>query len=292
MGRLTSELILSLIDRVSGPARGIGATLGRLDNTITRMNRSHAAALLPVRGMVGRLAAYGGAYLGVTEGIRSTAGAAISFESAMANVRKVVDVTDEQFANMRRSVIGLSRQLPISAEGIAEIYAAAGASDVPTNELQKFTEMVAKVSTAWEIPVSETGQALAEIKNQLHLTISETGLFADALNHLDNNSAARSRNLLDFANRVAGTGELYGFAATQTLAFGGAMIASGAEAEVAATSFRNMGRALTIGERATKAQRTAFKRLGIDSVKTAKSMQKNALQTTLDVIERIQKLPE
>jgi hypothetical protein len=70
------------------------------------------------------------------------------------------------------------------------------------------------------------------------------------------------------------------------------MISAGAESEVAATSFRNMGRALTIGSRATLSHRTAFKRLGLDAVKTAKNMQKNALGTTLDVIERIQALPE
>jgi hypothetical protein len=69
------------------------------------------------------------------------------------------------------------------------------------------------------------------------------------------------------------------------------MISAGAESEVAATSFRNMGKALTVGERATKKQRVAFSRLGLDSVKTAKNMQKNALKTTLDVMDRIQKLP-
>ena len=70
------------------------------------------------------------------------------------------------------------------------------------------------------------------------------------------------------------------------------MISAGAQSEVAATSFRNMGRALVRGEQATKAQRQAFKALGLDAVKTAKSMQKNALKTTLDVFDRIQALPE
>ena len=280
-----------MIDKVSGPARGIAGALGRIDKQVGRFNKGNLAAF-GMGGFGGRLLAMGAGYVGVTEGMRGTVGAAISFESAFAGVRKVVQANEEQFGNMRRQIIGMPKELPITAEGIAEIYAAAGASDVPIQELSKFTEMVAKVSTAWEMPVNETGQALAEIKNQLHLNIGQTGLLADALNHLDNNTAARSRNLLDYTKRVAGTGEMYGFTATQTLAFGGAMISSGAEAEVAATSYRNMGRALTIGARATKMQRTAFKRLGIDSVKTAKNMQKNALETTLDVIDRIQKLPE
>ncbi|WLR98639.1 phage tail tape measure protein [Shinella sumterensis] len=281
MAVLKSSLILSLIDNVSGRARGINSALGSLQ-------RGHASFL----GMAGRLAAFGGAYVGVTQGMSGTVGAALEFESAFADVRKVLDANDEQMANVRRSIIAMSKELPIAASGIAEIYAAAGQANIPLAEITKFSEMVAKVSTAWDVPVAETGQALAEIKNQLNLGVNEVGLFADSLNHLSNNTAANAPRLLEYTKRVAATGEMFGFSAQETLAFGGAMISSGGEAEVAATSFRNMGRALTIGTRATKTHNTAFKRLGLDAVKTAKSMQKNALKTTLDVIDRIQTLPE
>lgn len=281
MAILKSSLVLSLIDNVSGRAKGINGALNGI--------RASQTALL---GTMGRIAAFGAAYIGVTQGITGTAGAAIEFETAFANVQKVINGTDEQMQNMRRSIIGLSKELPIAAGGIAEIYAAAGQSNIPIAELNKFAEMVAKVSTAWDVPVAETGDALAKIKTQLNLGVAEVGLFADSLNHLANNTAANAPNLLEYTSRVAATGEMFGFSAQETLAFGGAMISAGAESEVAATSFRNMGRALTIGTRATKMQNTAFSRLGLDSVKTAKNMQKNALGTTLDVIERIQKLPE
>nr|WP_280819041.1 phage tail tape measure protein [Tianweitania sediminis] len=242
--------------------------------------------------MVGRIAAIGGAYIGATEGIKATVGGALEFESAMADVRKVLDVNDEQFANIRRQITGMSRELPVAASGIAEIYANAAQSNVPLAELGKFAEMVAKVSVAWDTTQGETSSALAEIKTQLGMGVDDIGLYADALNHLSNNTAAKAPKLVEFSRVVAATGELYGFGAQQTLAFGGAMIAAGAQSEVAATSFRNMGRALTMGARATKSQRQAYSRLGIDSVKTAKSMQKNALKTTLDVIDKIQQLPE
>jgi len=285
MAVLKSVLKLTLLDNVTARARGISAALGGIDRSVRRSGA-------PLLGMVGRLAAFGGAYLGVTKGMSGTVGAAIEFESAFANVRKVLDGTPEQLENVRRSVIGMSKELPISASGIAEIYAAAGQANIPIQEINKFAEMVAKVSTAWEVPVAETGQALAEIKNQLQLGVAEVGLFADSLNHLSNNTAANAPKLLDFTKRVAANGEMFGFTAQQTLAFGGSMIATGAQSEVAATSFRNMGRALTKGTQATKMQRTAMGKLGLDSVKTAKSMQKNALKTTLEVIEKIQELPE
>jgi len=285
MASLSSVLKLTVLDGVTGPMRRIGGVL-------SGFNRQQTAAMAPLRGIGGQLLAFGGAYLGVTKGISSTAGAAIKFEEAFADVRKVLDANDEQMENVRRSILSMSRELPIAAEGIAAIYAAAGQSNIPLAELNQFAEMVAKVSVAWDTTEADTGQALAEIKNQLHLTVKDVGLFADSLNHLSNNTAAKAPKLLEYTKRVAATGEMFGFSAQETLAFGGAMIAAGGESEVAATSFRNMGRALTIGTRATKSHNIAFNRLGLDSVKTAKNMQKNALKTTLDVIGRIQKLPE
>lgn len=292
MSTLTSKLIVQLIDRATGPARGIGAAIAGINGQVGRFNRGQAAALAPMRGFAGGLIAMTAGYVGITQGIKATAGAAMSFENAMADVRKVVDVTDGQFESMRRSVIDLSKQLPVSADGIAAIYAAAAQSGVATEELQGFADGVVKVSTAWETAVDTTGESLAKIKTALGRDLKGTFLLADAINEVSNVSAASAPDLLEYTNRVAAFAETAGYAAEDALAFGAAMVGSGFEPEVAATSFRNLTRALTKGSQATKAQRIAFKALGLDAVKTAKGMQKNAVGTTLDVLDRIKKLPE
>ncbi|PWK66944.1 phage tail tape measure protein [Aminobacter sp. AP02] len=292
MATLTSKLIVQLLDRASGPAKGISAAIAGINGQVGRFNRGQAAAIAPMRGFAGGLVAMTAGYVGVTQGIRATAGAAMSFEDAMADVRKVVDVNDEQFQNMSRSVIGLSKDLPVTADGIASIYAAAAQSGVATQELEGFSDGVVKVSTAWETAVDTTGESLAKIKTALGRDLKGTFLLADAINEVSNVSAASAPDMLEFTNRVAAFAETAGFAAEDAIAFGGAMVGSGFEPEVAATSFRNLTRALTKGTQATKSQRTAFKALGLDAVKTAKGMQKNAVGTTLDVLDRIKKLPE
>lgn len=281
-----------MIDRATGPARGIGAALAGINGQVNRFHRGQMAAISPMRGFADRLLAMMAGYVGVTQGISATAGAAMSFESAMADVRKVVDVSDEAFANMRRSVIGLSKELPVSADGIAAIYAAAAQSGVATEELKGFADGVVKVSTAWDTSVETAGEALAKIKTALGRDLKGTFSLADAINEVSNVSAASAPDLLEYTNRVAAFAETAGFAAEDAIAFGASMVGSGFEPEVAATSFRNLTRALTKGTQATKAQRMAYKTLGLDAVKTAKGMQKNAVQTTLDVLDRIKKLPE
>jgi hypothetical protein len=85
---------------------------------------------------------------------------------------------------------------------------------------------------------------------------------------------------------------MFGFSAEQTSAFASAMIAAGAQSDVAATSFMNMGKALTRGAAATGSQREAFAQLGLDAEDVAKKMQEDAVGTTVDVLRRISQLPK
>jgi len=133
---------------------------------------------------------------------------------------------------------------------------------------------------------------MAKIKTAMNLDLDQTSSLFDAMNHLSNNSAARADQTLNFLNRAGGDGAKFGFDSTSTLAIGAAMIAAGAGAETAATSFRNMGRALTKGESATKRQSSAYARLGLDAVEVSKSMQADAVGTTMDVLQRLNELPK
>ena len=294
MAVLTSKLIVSLVDQISGPARGAAAALRGLSG---HANKTTAAIMgaggnYSAGALARNLLAIGAGYVGVREGIGGTVGAAMKFEEAFADVRKVVDGTPAQLSVLKNEILEMSKVIPTSAEGIAEIVAAAGQSNIPYQELGKFTEMVAKVAVAWDVSERETSESLAKIKTQLNMNTDEIGLYADAINHLSNNTAATAPNLVDFAKRVAAQGDMFGFTATQSLAFGGAMIAAGGETEVAATSFRNMGMALADAANAPKRTRAAFKTIGVDANKISKAFNKDSVGTMLDVFERIQKLPE
>lgn len=286
MATLQSKLILSLVDRITAPARGITQTLNNLKNAQKR----NAAQM---RAMSGDMAGAIGAGYALARGIGAPIRAAIDFESAMADVRKVVDFeTPDHFDKMGMDIVQLSTELPMTAQGIAEIVAAAGQAGMKGEELMKFAQLAAKVGVAFDMTAGETGEALAKIKTALRLTVSETSLLADAINHLSNTSASSAPDLIDYMKRVGAVGEQYGFAAKDTAAIGSAMIASGAEANVAATSFRNVGKALTRGSSASKRQLGAYKQLGLNSKQVAKDMQKDATGTLRNVMELIGKVPE
>lgn len=217
---------------------------------------------------------------------------AVEFESAMSDVRKVVDFdTPEAFSGMSEDILELSTRIPMAADGLAQIVAAGGQSGIAREELLRFAETAAKIGVAFDISAGQSGDAMASIKTQLGLTVDQTSSLFDAINHLSNNMASTAPKVLDFTTRVAADGEVKGFNATETIAFGSAMIAAGVGADVAATSFRNMGKALARGAASTPKQRAAFRSLGLSAADVAKRMQEDAVGTTLNVMERINQLP-
>ena len=236
-------------------------------------------------------AAAAAAGIGVALGL--SVRAAMDFESAMADVKKVVPGLESAagFSAMKQEILGLSRELPVSAEGLAQIMAAAGQAGIAKEELTEFTKQAAQMGVAFDISAAEAGEAMAKLRTALGLNQQEVVSLADAMNYLSNNMASSAAQVNEFMLRAGAVGKQVAMTTEQTAAFGSAMIAAGAAPEVASTSFMNLIRALTKGESATARQSEAFKRLGLDAVQVAKDMQKDAVGTIRDVFLRISKMP-
>ncbi len=300
-GVLTSQLIVRLIDQVSAPARGVGRSLlglskaangasgtfgARLGAAISNNNR----ALESARGKAVEAAA---GFYALKAAIGGPVKAAMDFESAMADVKKVVDFpTPQSFKDFQQSLVDLSKRVPLSVNGLAQIAAAAGQAGIAGEDLVRFTEEAAKIGVAFDISADEAGDAMAKLMTGLGLSIDQAVSLTDAMNHLSNAQASSAAEVLDVVRRVGAQAKQFGFTAEQVAAFGSAMVAAGSETDVAATSFRNMGLALTKGASATKRQREAYRTLGLDAKKVSKAMQKDAVGTTLKVMEAIAKLPK
>lgn len=303
MPSLTTELFVRLLDGITKPAtaaaralRGIGRAQDEVNARPSlgqRLADASAANTQQLDALRGRMVDAAAAGYLLARGLASPISSAIEFESAMADVRKVVDFpTPQAFKQMGDDIIAMSRRIPIAAQGLAEIVAAAGQAGIAGDELTEFTEGAAKIGVALDISAGEAGDAMAKLRTALGYSNQEVFLLADAMNHLSNAQASSAAEILDVVRRVGAQAQLYGYSAEQTAAFASAMISAGAESEVAATSFRNMGMALTRGASATKRQDAAFKELGLNAEAVAKRMQQDAVGTTVDVLKRIAALPK
>lgn len=297
MASVTSSLIVSLIDRVTAPAKAVASSVKGIGRAVASANtggleRAIAANSASMSALHGRMLGATAAAYGLYKGLSLPIKAAADFETSMANIKKVVDFdSPKAFKEMGEDIRKLSLRLPMTADQIASIVAAGGQSGVANEDLLAFAEIATKVGVAWDMSADKTGEALAKLKTSLGYTIPQTELLADAINYLSNKTAASAPDILEMTRRVAPLAKLFGLTAEQASAFGAAMVGSGFEPEVAATSFRNMGKALTVGSSATKAQQKAFARIGTSSTQVAKLMQKNAVGTIGAIFKRINQIP-
>lgn len=218
--------------------------------------------------------------------------AAIDFESAMADVRKVVDFDEpDGLKKMGRTIVEMSNRLPMAANDIAAIVAAGGQSGLAANELTFFAESAVKMGVAFGITAGEAGQMMAEMRAAFRMNQDEVNTLADKMNLLANTTAASESKIASVVSRVGPLGEVAGVAAGEIAALGATLIGIGVEENVAATGIQNFMLALVQGEAATKAQRTALKGLGLDAKKVAKGMQDDAQGTIMKVLNAVKMLP-
>lgn len=244
MADLNVSMILRLVDRATGPIKGVigqvqaltkataRADLGRLADRASGLRDAQRGAMLEA-------AALG---FGLSQALRP----AIAFESAMADVAKVVSFTAEDGVARLASDLGdLSTQIPLTAGQLAQIAAAAGQANVvdamlPDEEkrrqLSAFVADAARMATAFDISAEEAGAKMAGLRNIFALNQDGVIGLSDAVNHLSNNMAAAAPPMLNVLERTGSTAKLFGLAGEQTAALGAAFLALQTPPEVAGTA--------------------------------------------------------
>lgn len=217
--------------------------------------------------------------------------AAIQFESTMADVRKVVDFdTPQQFQQMSRDILELSKNIPMTADGLGQIVAAGGQSGIARDELVSFAEEAAKMGVAFDITADQAGTMMAQWRTAFKMGQSDVVALADKINYLGNTTAASAPQISDVITRVGPLGEVGGVASGEIAALGASLVGAGINSDVAATGIKNLILAMASGESATKTQQEAFASLGIDTVELAQRMQTDAKGAILDVLQSISRL--
>lgn len=129
--------------------------------------------------------------------------AAMQFESTMADVKKVVDFdTPEQFQQMSRDILELSKNIPMTADGIGQIVAAGGQAGIEKNELTSFAESAAKMGVAFDITADQAGDMMAKWRTAFKMGQSDVIELADKVNYLGNTTAASAPLISDVITRV------------------------------------------------------------------------------------------
>ncbi|AOP04160.1 tail length tape measure protein [Salmonella phage 118970_sal3] len=208
------KAIITAVDQLSGPLKG--------------MQRELKGFQKEMAGLAIGAAAAGTAVLGA---LVLPVNAAIGFESKMADIRKVVDGLDDKkaFAQMSDDILTLSTQLPMAAEGIAEIVAAGGQAGIARGDLMQFANDAVKMGVAFDTTAEESGQMMAQWRTAFKLTQEDVVVLADKINYLGNTGPANAKKISDIVTRIGPLGGVAGVASGEIAAMGATIAGMGVE---------------------------------------------------------------
>lgn len=262
--------------KVSDNAQRYAKIQGKINQRRTSMGQNEASAI---------------SLAGVAYGFAAPLKQAIKFESAMSDVRKVVDFdTPEQFKDMNKDILNLSKNIPMTAQGLAAIVAAGGQAGIARQDLLAFAESAAKMGTAFDITADEAGDMMAKWRTAFKMNQEDVVKLADKINYLSNKTAASAPLISDVVTRIGPLGEVGGVASGEIAALGASLVGSGIQSEIAATGIKNLILTMVAGESASKSQNEAFETLGFNAAEMAVRMQKDAKGAILDVLKALKGL--
>ena len=282
IGRTSAEIdqqkakLGALKDREDALARG-KATLG---------NRQALGAGIAVGG-----ASAVGAGVALAAPVVGAAKAAMTFESRMIDVQKVLQNTSPaQLKVIEDGLLNMSAQGPIAAEGLGQIAAEGARAGIAARDLLSFSEGAMKMAASFDIEAGEAAGMMSAWRNAMSLTQPQVISLGDKVNGLTNSFGGAPAAVSQMITRVGPLGKIAGVANGELASMAQLLNSLKIESEIGATGIKNMMLGMIKGKDATKTQKAAFAELGIEAVDLSKRMQVDAKGGILSVLDAVNKL--
>lgn len=290
---MSNKLAIGLVITagVSGAIKGIRSVCSSFkilqDQSLSTTKKMGALAKTGLAGF-STLASSATAVMG---SIRGLADPAIKFESAMADVKKVVNFdTPEQFKEMGNDILKLTRTIPMAGEEIAAIVAAGGQSGVARENLLGYAKDAATMGVAFDMAAGDAGEAMATMANVLGKPITEMAQFGDVINHLSDNANSKAKDIVNVITRVGSDTRMLGLSEKQAAALGSTFLSMGKAPELAAQAVKGMSSAFL--QLKAGAHEKELKQLGFTTKSFAAAMNKDAQGAISSFIEKVKKMPK
>ncbi|UPA54525.1 phage tail tape measure protein [Wolbachia pipientis] len=217
---------------------------------------------------------------------------AIDFESAMADVKKVVNFTQntneaEEFAQKLKK---LSREIPLSAAELAKIAASGGQLGIDKDRLLEFTTIVAKMATAFDMSAEQAGDSIAKLANIYGIAVEKMEGVGDIINYLSDNTAAKANDMIEALARVGGNAKQFGLDINQTSSLVNAFISLGKQPAKAATAINALLSKLQTAEGQGKEFKAALESIGITAEEMSQKVAENGQEALLYFFKTLEKI--
>jgi len=166
---------------------------------------------------------------------------AVDFESSFAGIRKTVNLTEVEFGILESKIRSLSKAIPVNVNQLNRIGEMAGQLGVAgVDNLEKFIDTVAKISVTTNLTEESAATSFARISNIMQEPLTNIDRMASSVVSLGNNFATTESEIVEFANRIAGSGKIAGLTTAEIFGIGAAFSSVGIQAEAGGTAVQKV----------------------------------------------------
>ena len=219
--------------------------------------------------------------------------AAIDFESAFAGVKKTVNATEKEFAEFRKEILGMSKELPASANEISAVAEAAGQLGIKNEALLTFTKTMIDLGETTDLSANLAATALARFVNIMGTSQTMFSNIGSAIVELGNNLATTESEIVTMTLRLAGAAKQVHLTEGEVLGLAAALSSVGIRADAGGTAFSKVfiqiSKAVALG---SKTLVTFARVAGMSVDEFSKAFKEDAMAAVLTFVEGLGKIDE
>ncbi|MEK3887250.1 phage tail tape measure protein [Bacillus sp. FSL K6-3431] len=221
---MTNDILV----KVGADITNFSKNMADANKSLTNFGKANKETFDAFKG-VGAAVTAGGAAIAV--GLGAAVKTAVDFESAFAGVRKTVDASPAEFAELEQGIRAMAKELPASAAEIAGVAEAAGQLGIKREDILKFSRVMVDLGESTNMNAEEAAMSLARLANITQMPMDQIDRLGSTVVDLGNNLATTEGEIVAMGLRIAGAGHQIGLTEAQIMAIAGSLSSVGIEAE-------------------------------------------------------------
>lgn len=222
---------------------------------------------------------------------------ATDFESSFTGVRKTVDATEEEFAQMAAELRALATgsgdriAIPIDVNELNKVAEAAGQLGIAKSNIVDFTATMADLAATTNLTADQAATSTAQFQNIFGAAGKDVDRFGSTLVALGNQGASTEAGILQMAVRIAGAGKQIGLTQGETLAFANTLSSLGIEAEAGGSAISKIMIEIALAVSKGGRELAQFASIsGVSSAQFQKNFKDDAAGTVNSFVEGLSKI--
>jgi TP901 family phage tail tape measure protein len=224
----------SLIVKFSADMKGLTQGMDRVMKSTSDFGKFAATAF-----DVGAKAITGMGVAATAMGANATR-MAIDFESSFAGVKKTIDATDTELAELSASLRDLAKEVPVNVNELNRIAESAGALGIAKDAVIDFTKVISMMGTTTNLSVDDAANAFARISTLTGITAADFSKLGSAIVDLGNKGSTTESEITAMALRIVGAGKTVGMTVPEIAAIAATLANVGIEAEMGGSAISKL----------------------------------------------------